>query len=109
MPLGLTLDAPGTYVLEFSVSGPAQSAPMLIDHETGECYDAQQPCTITVDAPCTLASRFTLQLSDSITAVETIPSAAAESQPAVLYDLQGRRVATPARGLYIRGGKKIIK
>jgi hypothetical protein len=25
-----------------------------------------------------------------------------------MYDLQGRRVAQPARGLYIVGGKKVI-
>lgn len=30
-------------------------------------------------------------------------------QPAETYDLQGRRVTRPQKGLYIRGGKKIVK
>ena len=31
------------------------------------------------------------------------------TQPTVIYDLQGRRVANPTKGVYIVGGRKVIK
>jgi hypothetical protein len=33
----------------------------------------------------------------------------ASSRDGVVYDLQGRRVANPGHGLYIVGGKKMVK
>ncbi len=39
----------------------------------------------------------------SISDIETVPAA-----PAAIYDLQGRRVAAPSRGIYIVNGKKVI-
>ncbi len=38
-------------------------------------------------------------------AISTIVNDAA---PSVLYDLQGRRIAVPQSGLYVRGGKKVL-
>ena len=38
------------------------------------------------------------------TAVHAVDAAA--SQPSLIYDLQGRRVATPRKGIYIKDGKK---
>ena len=40
------------------------------------------------------------------TAVQSVSATA--SQPPLTYDLQGRRVATPRRGLYIKDGKKYV-
>ena len=37
-----------------------------------------------------------------------INSAKAAAQGGVCYDLQGRRVAAPAKGLYIVNGKKVL-
>ena len=128
VPLGMRLAEAGTYTLqvlprrsvagasEGSVaSGSAAGIPSvtLIDRETGVRQDACEPYTFSVDEPCTLNRRFTLQLGDGITAV---PSVAALPQPSAgaLYDLQGRRVtashpSTLRKGLYIQSGKKIIK
>lgn len=39
-----------------------------------------------------------------VEAVETIPS-----EDALIYDLSGRRVMTPTHGIYIVGGKKVLK
>ena len=39
-----------------------------------------------------------------VEAVETIPS-----EDAPIYDLSGRRVTTPTHGIYIVGGKKVLK
>lgn len=46
-----------------------------------------------------------LLLKDVTTGIETL---AAQSTDNAVYDLQGRRVANPARGLYIRNGKKVF-
>jgi hypothetical protein len=114
VPLGMRLAEPGTYTLQVLPKGSVASASVtLIDRETGVRQDACEPYTFSIDEPCTLNRRFTLQLGDGITAV---PSVAALPQPSAgaLYDLQGRRVAashpsTLRKGLYIQSGKKIIK
>jgi hypothetical protein len=114
VPLGMRLAEAGTYTLQVLPKGSVASGSVtLIDRETGVRQDACEPYTFSIDEPCTLNRRFTLQLGDGITAV---PSVAALPQPSAgaLYDLQGRRVAashpSPLRkGLYIQSGKKIIK
>lgn len=56
-----------------------------------------------------LASRLSVRFDDatSISAAEI--STATEGQDAdAWYDLQGRRVLTPEKGVYIHGGKKVI-
>jgi hypothetical protein len=50
-------------------------------------------------------ARIDLTFSDDATAITTVSSPTA--QPAAVYDLQGRRVAQPARGLYIVNGRKV--
>ena len=43
---------------------------------------------------------------DDETAVEAIPGSQGTSQ--AVYDLSGRRVTSPRKGIYIQGGKKIV-
>ena len=43
---------------------------------------------------------------DSITGI-TSPTLTTSSADEAIYDLQGRRIASPTRGLYIKGGKKV--
>ena len=50
-------------------------------------------------------ARIDLTFDDDATAITTVSSPSA--QPAAVYDLQGRRVAQPARGLYIVNGRKV--
>lgn len=40
-----------------------------------------------------------------ITAIEVVEEEKGES---VLYDLQGRKIANPQKGIYIKNGKKVI-
>ena len=46
-------------------------------------------------------------LDGSITGIEGVEAEAAEGEK-VYYNLKGQRVATPSKGLYIVGGKKVI-
>ena len=50
-------------------------------------------------------AREFLSLGDEATGIKTAESV---TERGVVYDLQGRRVAQPARGLYIENGKKVI-
>jgi len=43
---------------------------------------------------------------DDATGISTV---AAAEQPAAVYDLQGRRVEKPAKGIYVVNGKKMVK
>lgn len=56
----------------------------------------------------TMANRVTDFSKGTGTGIQTIMSAGQESAPSGIYDLQGRRVANPSRGLYIVNGKKIL-
>jgi len=102
--LGMQFEKPGTYTL--SINTTADSPALLIDHETGFRTEANEPYTFMVERAGTQNQRFTIQMSDG---VQSVTSVTAEPQQAGLYDLQGRRVSTPAKGLYIRNGKKVIK
>ena len=44
-------------------------------------------------------------IEDESTGIDTYKTSDADTQ---MYDLQGRRVAAPAKGLYIIGGKKVL-
>ena len=43
-----------------------------------------------------------------ITAVEAVPAAEGAQASDAVYDLQGRQVSAPGKGIYIVGGKKVI-
>lgn len=51
-------------------------------------------------------NRLGIVYSGTVNGIQTIEQEAADSD---IYDLQGRRVAKPNKGLYIIGGKKVIK
>ena len=40
--------------------------------------------------------------------IEEVKSIELQSQSAKIYDLQGRQVNTPTRGIYILGGRKVV-
>ena len=111
--LGLHIAEPGTYTLSGRrLHGEAEQSAMftLKDNETGIETDllSGESYTFDVAEPGTYNSRFTLRLSDGIV---TVPSGVSDGtidslQPQTLYDLQGRPVSKPEKGIYIRGGKK---
>jgi hypothetical protein len=110
--IGMHLAEAGSYTLSMSKRGEAAFGTpdhfWLTDRETGAQTDLlSDSYTFSIEEPGTLSSRFVLQLSDGITAVPFIEALPQYTER--LYDLQGRRIATPAKGVFIKGGKKIIK
>lgn len=109
--IGMRIVEAGTYTLAFSMRGDRASASQhlwLKDMETGTETDLlSDSFTFIVEEPGTLNNRFVLQLNDGITAVEGVETAPSHSSQ--LYDLQGRPVSTPSKGIYIRNGKKHIQ
>ena len=61
----------------------------------------------TMTPPPSTAEAFGLIFEDETTGVGSLIPALSESE-VVVYDLQGRRVIQPTKGLYIVGGHKII-
>lgn len=65
----------------------------------GKCYISVSK---SVQTP---TSREFLSIGDDATAIKAVEGV---TERGVVYDLQGRRVAQPTRGLYIEKGKKVI-
>jgi hypothetical protein len=110
--MGRHLAEAGSYTLSMRMRGEAAFGTpdhfWLTDRETGTQTDLlSDSYTFNVEEPGTLNSRFVLQLSDDINAIPFIEALPQYTER--LYDLQGRRIATPAKGVFIKGGKKIIK
>lgn len=53
-------------------------------------------------------ARMTIVFDDEVTSIKNLTPAFNEGEEAI-YDLQGRRVTQPTKGLYIVNGKKVIK
>ncbi|MBQ8158442.1 MAG: hypothetical protein IJ081_05415 [Prevotella sp.] len=112
--LGTHLAEAGSYTLSMNVRTRGASLSdipshlWLTDSETGSQTDLlTDSYTFTVSEPCTLNSRFVLQLSDGVNAIPCIEASPQQSDR--LYDLQGRRIDTPAKGFYIKGHRKYVK
>jgi beta-galactosidase len=56
----------------------------------------------------TSAAEVGIQAEADVTAVQPV-SSVKTSQSLVVYDLQGRQVSHPSKGLYLSQGKKILK
>ena len=55
------------------------------------------------------AKSFVLEFEDgSTTGIETIENSKHSTESGIYYDLQGRRVENPTRGVYIVNGKKVV-
>ena len=55
------------------------------------------------------AKGFILTFEDgSTTGIETVETSKGNIEDGVYYDLQGRRVENPTRGIYIVNGKKVV-
>lgn len=52
-------------------------------------------------------ARMTIMFDDEVTGIENLTPALSEGKGA-FYDLQGRRVAQPTKGLYIVNGRKVV-
>ena len=64
---------------------------------------------LVLTSPEAQAKGFVLTFDDgSTTGIETIESSKNSTEDGVYYDLQGRRVENPTRGVYILNGKKVV-
>ena len=109
VPLGMRLAEAGTYTLTLSVKGPSDGTPVwLIDRETGIRTQLDRD-DYTFTAPAgSHPQRFVIALGDAEPmAVEAVEAPAMTTMG--LFNLLGQPVSTPAKGVYIRDGKKIIK
>lgn len=57
-------------------------------------------------APASAAKSFTLSFDDETNAVSNVKAAASDNAP--VFNIMGQRIAQPAKGLYIKNGKKFI-
>lgn len=74
--------------------------------ENGAAFLLTKPSTAYLAVPKT-ASNASALLFDLNTQIQDVNNGQAATSPAV-YDLCGRRVAQPAKGFYIAGGRKVI-
>lgn len=98
--MGMHLAQPGSYTLAFTVKGtPTADHLWLTDKETGEKTDMlTDSYTFTIDEPCTLNNRFTLQLSDGITEVKEVREVkeGLRAGPSVSWGCHGSFVPMPS-------------
>ena len=108
--IGMHIDHAGTYALSINVRGEAQPATQhlwLKDMLTGSETDLMtDDYTFNIDEPVTLNNRFVLQIGDGITNVTDVERPTFNVER-IIYDLQGRPVSHPSKGIYIKDGKKI--
>ena len=64
-------------------------------------------CYLEFGSTAAAARRFSINVGDNTTAIETVGIATLEGE-GQYYDLQGRRVMQPQKGIYIRNGKKVV-
>ena len=93
--IALTSDVEGYNVV---LEDKALNKSIALNGETGYTFSAEAG---------TYASRFVLQFSNEATGIKNISNSS--KQDAVIYSIEGIKVATPTKkGIYIQNGKKIM-
>ena len=64
-------------------------------------------CYLEFGSTAAAARRFSINVGDNTTAIETVGIATLEGE-GQYYDLQGRRVTQPQKGIFIKNGKKVV-
>jgi len=64
-------------------------------------------CYLEFSSTPAAARRFSITVGDKTTAIESVGITTQEGEDQ-WYDLQGRRVMQPQKGIYIRNGKKVV-
>ncbi len=97
-------------------SAVPEGAYILADEGEGQAFyivteEASLPpysCYLTVETSEDAAPLGIYNLPGGTVAVKSIEADVDGNTSAALYDLQGRLVTTPRRGIYIRGGEKVL-
>jgi hypothetical protein len=87
------------YVLQNQGEGP-------MFYRVGETSFAVPAGKCWLTLPASLQGVAALKLHRP-TGIETLPVSTLDAN--IIYDLSGRRIAQPAKGVYIVGGKKVVK
>ncbi len=80
----------------------------LYRSSTSDSHDTMRGTRAYFKVPGATAARLAFVIDDEETTGLQQVATESQQQSAVFYDLQGRRVKTPTKGLYIKNGKKII-
>ena len=105
--LGLQLAADDLYTI--SLDTKADNEVYLIDHLTGmkTRLDGTEGYTFHSEAG-TFENRFTIVMDNGIaTGIQTATAKMSDAD-APVFDLQGRRISQPQKGVYLKNGKKVI-
>jgi hypothetical protein len=105
--LGLQVAADDLYTI--SLDTKVENDIYLVDYLTGTktLLNNTEGYTFNSEAG-TFESRFAIVLgSGSVTGIKTLPTTDADSN-ASIYDLQGRRISQPQKGVYLKNGKKVV-
>ena len=104
--LGAKFGQDGMYTITLDTRADCQT--VLVDHLTGTetLLNGTEGYTFYAEKG-TANQRFTLRISGAgVTGIETVEGINANGQENY-FDLQGRRIAEPQKGLYIHNGKKV--
>ena len=106
--LGLKVATEGTYTLSLglSPSGEQEGGVTLIDLATGIETDLTKEGYTFTAAAGIVEGRFLIRLGGSANGIQ--PIANESQQMEQLFDLQGRPISHPQKGLYIQNNKKVI-
>ncbi len=105
--LGLQVAADDLYTI--SLDTKVDNEIYLVDYLTGTktLLNGTEGYTFNSEAG-TFESRFAVLLGKgSITGIKTLPTTEPDSN-ASIYDLQGRRISQPQKGVYLKNGKKVV-
>ena len=105
--LGLQVATDDLYTI--SLDTKVENDIYLVDYLTGTktLLNNTEGYTFNSEAG-TFESRFAVVLgSGSVTGIKTLPTTDADSN-ASIYDLQGRRISQPQKGVYLKNGKKVV-
>ena len=109
------MDFNGTYVADFDFYNAARSTPLFLSSGNKFYYATESTQFMKAfrayfdfdDVLASVdASRIVLSLNNETSGISQIENKAMKNEN--VFDLQGRRVSQPQKGLYIKGGKKVI-
>ena len=106
--LGMRAGSNGSHTLRLQETAPEGMTVVLTDRETGRQTDLSNGEGYTFTASAGICdSRFMLAIGGNVTGIDRMTNDDIRTTNEV-YDLQGRRVASPQRGVYITQGRKVV-
>lgn len=105
--LGMQIAAEGVYTITLDTKAEAEV--YLVDNLLGQevRMDGNTEGYAFQSAAGTFESRFSIRIGGKATGIETVENSEA-SAGSGYYDLQGRAVSEPQKGVYLKSGKKVV-